>query len=88
MESRKNDLKVLFIGKADHSYSKTAADFIQLHFDNAVIIFSSRKDPFPEYLHEWEGDLIISYLAQWIIPDSLLKKARKAAINFHPGRPE
>jgi len=40
------------------------------------------------YLQQWEGDLIISYLAQWILPDSILQKAGKAAINFHPGPPE
>ena len=81
-------MKVLFIGKEGDSYSKTAADFIQLHFKNSVVIFSKRTDPFPLYLQQWEGDLIISYLAQWILPDSILQKARKAAINFHPGPPE
>ena len=81
-------MKVLFIGKEGDSYSKTAADFIQLHFKNSLIIFSKRTDPFPMYLHQWEGDLIISYLAQWILPDSILQKARKAAINFHPGPPD
>lgn len=81
-------MKVLFIGKEGDNYSKTAADFIQLHFKNSVIIFSKRTDPFPVYLHQWEGDLIISYLAQWILPDSILRKASKAAINFHPGPPE
>lgn len=83
-----NKMKVLFIGKEGDSYSKTAADFVQLHFKNAVIVFSKRTDPFPEYLHDWEGDVIISYLAQWIIPDSLLQKAKKSAINFHPGPPD
>ena len=81
-------MKVLFIGKEGDSYSKTAADFIQLHFKNAVVVFSKRTDPFPVYLLEWEGDIIISYLAQWIIPDSLLQKVKKAAINFHPGPPD
>ena len=81
-------MKVLFIGKEGDSYSKTAADFIQLHFKNSVVVFSKRTDPFPMYLQQWEGDLIISYLAQWILPDSILQKAGKAAINFHPGPPE
>lgn len=81
-------MKVLFIGKEGDGYSKAAADFVQLHFKNAVVVFSKRTDPFPVYLHEWEGDIIISYLAQWIMPDSLLQKAKKAAINFHPGPPD
>ena len=83
-----NEMKVLFIGKEGDSYSKTAADYVQLHFKNSVIVYSKRTDPFPGYLDQWEGDIIISYLAQWIIPDSLLKKAKNVAINFHPGPPD
>ena len=88
MESTKSKLKILFIGKAEDHYSKTAADFVSLHFEEPVIVFSKRSDPFPDFLYEWEGDLLVSYLAQWIIPASLLSKAKYAAINFHPGPPE
>jgi methionyl-tRNA formyltransferase len=88
MESSKQKLRILFIGKADDHYSKTAADFIKLHFEDPLIVFSKRTEPFPSFLEQWEGDLLISYLAQWIIPGSLLQKARMAAINFHPGPPE
>ncbi len=88
MISSRNKTRVLFIGKADNAYAKTAADFIRTQFENPVIVFSKRTEPFPKQLFEWEGDLIISYLAQWIIPDQLLRKAKKAAINLHPGPPE
>jgi len=88
IENNKSDLKILFIGKAEHNYSKVAAEYIQQRFKNAVIVFSTRNEPFPEYLYIWEGQLIISYLSQWIIPGKLLKKAKFAAINFHPGPPE
>lgn len=81
-------MRVLFIGKEGDFYSGAAADFIRLHFKDPLIIFSSRSDPFPRHLLEWEGDLVVSYLAQWIIPGSLLEKASLAAINFHPGPPE
>jgi len=81
------DLRVLFIGKKDDYYSGIAAQFIQLHFPNSKIVFSSRHIPFPEELFEWKGDYIISYLAQWIIPAALLSNAGIAAINFHPGPP-
>ena len=88
MESSKNNLKVLFIGKAEDHHSRMAADFIGLHFKDALVVFSKRTDPFPAELNDWEGDLLISYLAQWIIPAGLLAKAKYAAINFHPGPPE
>jgi methionyl-tRNA formyltransferase len=81
-------LKILFIGKADDLFSRQAADFILTHYPSAQIIYSSRQQPFPQELLTWKGDLIISYLAQWIIPKILLQKAAVAAINFHPGTPE
>lgn len=87
-ELRKNDTRILFIGKKDDHYSKVAAGFIELHFENPLIIFSKRTEPFPAELLDWEGDLIISYLAQWIIPAALLEKAKFAAINLHPGPPD
>src|SRR4030095_109021 len=52
------------------------------------IVYSERSQPFPQDLHNWKGDLIISYLSQWIIPQLLLEKAAVAALNFHPGPPE
>jgi methionyl-tRNA formyltransferase len=86
--NKQKDLKILFIGKADDFYSRQAADFVLTHYPAAEIIFSERQQPFPEELHSWTGDLIISYLSQWIIPEMLLEKASMAALNFHPGPPE
>ncbi len=88
MSNNKSKLKVLFIGKADNFYARVAADFIQMHFENPTIVFSKRSAPFPDELYEWKGDLLISYLAQWIIPNRLLANADLAAINLHPGPPE
>jgi methionyl-tRNA formyltransferase len=81
-------LKILFIGKADHFYSTIAADFIRQHFKNATVILSNRSEPFPQELKEWQGDLLISYLSQWIIPGELIANAGLASINLHPGPPE
>ena len=88
MEASNGALKILFIGKAGDPWSEAAADHTRSHFPAAEIIFSRRTDPFPAHLNDWEGDLLISYLSQWIIPASLLNRARIAAINFHPGPPE
>ena len=88
MSVQKNKLRVLFIGKAENIFAKIAADFIQQHFDNPIIVFSKREDPFPEKLLQWKGDLLISYLAQWVIPGGLINSAKLAAFNLHPGPPE
>jgi methionyl-tRNA formyltransferase len=42
----------------------------------------------PENISRWEGNYIISYLSRWVVPESLIKKAKIAAINFHPASPE
>jgi len=89
MESNKQKhLRILFIGKADDFFSRHAADYISAHYPAANIVFSNRQEPFPAELLKWNGDVIISYLSQWIIPKTLLQNASIAAINFHPGPPE
>ena len=85
--NKRSDLKILFICKADDQFSAQAADFILLHYPAATVIYSTRHQAFPEELFDWEGDIIISYLSQWIIPARLLSKASMAALNFHPGPP-
>ncbi|MGI8583267.1 MAG: formyltransferase family protein [Chitinophagaceae bacterium] len=86
--NKQKHLKILFIGKADDFFSLQAADYILVHYPSAKIIFSARQQPFPKELLNWNGDLIISYLSQWIIPKILLQKVTIAALNFHPGTPE
>ncbi len=86
--NKKKDLQILFIGKKDDSFSKQAAAFILVHYPAAKIIYSSKEIEFPKELYNWKGDLIISYLSQWIIPKALLENASFAALNFHPGPPE
>ena len=81
-------LKILFIGKADDQYSKYAGEFISLHFPGTLAIYGKRGELFPKEAADWKGDIIISYLSQWIIPDKVLKSASVMAINFHPGPPE
>ena len=81
-------MKILFIGKENENNSQIASDFLRVHFKEVTVVYSDRKNPMPDYIYDWEGDFFISYLSQWIIPASILQKARWAAINFHPGPPE
>jgi hypothetical protein len=74
-QNKQPDLRILFIGKAGDFFSRQAADFILVHYPLANIIYSERNQPFPPELFNWKGDLIISYLSQWIIPQSLLQNA-------------
>ena len=87
IKSAASKLKILFIGKADDQYSRYAGEFISLHFPGTLTIYGKRGELFPQEAADWKGDILISYLSQWIIPDKVLKNAAVMAINFHPGPP-
>ncbi|WP_415518978.1 MAG: hypothetical protein ACEB74_14430 [Desulfovibrio aminophilus] len=72
----------LFYGKKGDYFCKLAAEFINLHTSDSEIVLGKRGDVFPGNTAYWDGDVIISYLSPWIIPEYVLKKAKKAAINF------
>lgn len=81
------NLRILFLGKSDDPYTLQAFNFLK---NNGAILtphFSGWGTP-REEVTWWEGDYIISYLGRYIVPKYLLKRASKAAINFHPGPPE
>lgn len=82
------DLNVLFLSKKDNAYARRAADFVRRNFPQHLVFEGGRKDPLPEEVLNWKGDLLISFISSWIYPDRLLKNAALAAINFHPGSPE
>lgn len=81
-------MKILFIGKKNDSNAKLASEYLEYVFSDTHIVFGTRHEKFPEELHSWHGDYIFSYLSPWIIPKSLIEKAEKGAINWHPGPPE
>lgn len=81
----KNKSTILFLGKKDDDYCQQALNFLCANFINVTCQTSGIWN---EDIEWWKGDYIISYLSQFIVPDYLLKKANKAAINFHPGSPE
>ena len=81
-------MDILFIGQAKNFSSEQAADFIKQHSKGAKIIFVEPGEKFAEELNLWEGDYLISFLCPWVIPAPLFKRARNAAIHFHPGPPE
>ena len=80
-------MKILFIAKANDAYGSKAAEQLKVNFPNATIVLGKRGEAMPQQFNSWEGDLIISYLSPWIIPQFLLEKAKVASINFHPGSP-
>ena len=78
---------VLILGKANDAHVESAVEFCRRNFTTVSAYPGSWGDPLPDGAAAWTGDLIISYLARWIVPVALLNRAR-IAINFHPGPPE
>src|SRR5216684_8833236 len=81
-------MSVLFVGKRNHTFCAEAAKLLLEHDPHAGVVMGLRGEPAPAEFETWEGDYIVSYLSPWIVPEPLLNRARRAAINFHPGPPE
>lgn len=79
---------LLLFGKADDPHCEEAVASVRRHFHDPQIHLTRRGDPWPDRFDDWRGDFIVSYLSPLIIPQSLLNRASRAAINFHPGPPE
>lgn len=80
--------RVLFLGKKENPFAERAADYTRKHFHQPLVFTGDRHDKLPAEVVNWEGDLLISFIGNWIIPGNLLQRANFAAINFHPGSPE
>ena len=88
MNGINSNSSVLFLGKKNDEYCKRALEFVKRNCKNTEAYLSAWGDPFPEDIGWWEGEYIISYLSRWVIPEHLIKRAKNAAINFHPASPE
>ncbi len=81
------EASVLFI--ADNSvFSNIASRCVAEAFGNVTTVFYERGDyPKPE-LNGWEGDWIISFKSDLILPKRILKRATCGSINIHPAPPK
>ena len=79
---------LLFLGKADDPDCARALEFCLRAFAPVTYCLGKWGDALPPDAQNWSGDYIVSYLSRWVVPDVVLKRARKAAINFHPASPQ
>ncbi len=84
----KNNFSLLFLGKADDPDCVRALEFCHQNFARVTYCLGKWGDPLSDEIRSWEGDYLISFLSRWVIPEEILRRARKAAINFHPASPE
>ena len=82
-------MDVLFFGRKHCSYShKCEALLTASGFNVKSCISNLRGEKLPDEIKNWTGDYIFSFRSYFILPPSLLKKAKYYAVNFHPGAPE
>ncbi len=81
-------MDILFIGKRDDELSRRASTLLHRRIDSAKSFFLSKGEALPTQNVSEKIDYFISYLSPLVIPASVLRQARKAAINFHPGTPD
>ena len=79
---------LLFLGKRDDVYCSEALRFFEITFAEVIAHVGAWGESLPRSVHDWEGDYVVSYLSRWVVPDDVLRKARVAAINFHPAPPD
>lgn len=79
---------ILFLGKKNDAYTLRALEHLKLLFSDVTSCLGVWGQTLPEEASYWSGDIIISYLSRWVVPQYLLKKAKDVAINFHPATPD
>ncbi len=82
-----NNVSICLITK-DSPYGDIAINLIKRNFSNYAIVKGDFSEPTNAEILKRKFDYIISFLNPAMIPEDILKNARLAAINFHPGPPE
>jgi methionyl-tRNA formyltransferase len=80
-------LSILLLSKTNDT-CRAAQRFLRARAADCVIAEGERTDAPPDVVASWSGDYLVSFLGPWVVPVNLLARARRAAINFHPGPPE
>ena len=80
--------KVIFLGKQEDEWCSKAIKFCEDNFDVVHCYLEKREDSSTKFSGWCDCDYIFSYLSTCIVPATVLKSAKVAAINFHPGSPD
>lgn len=81
-------MKVLLITKQNPAGRMAEDRLRKAGWDVRTAAAESPGQSLPDWVRAWEGDYLVSYLAQWVVPAALLGRACIQAVNFHPGPPE
>ena len=81
--------KILLICRYNDVWSNQIVNLINKNFSNITIFYSKTyKQKLTKKILNWSGDYILSFRSLLILPEKILRNAKYAAINFHPGPPK
>lgn len=89
-EAPARDQSVLLLLSPDAdtvTWCRIAEEYTRTLFADVLAIYWHVGSPFPQDVEEWEGDWIISFRGDLIVPERVFTRARKGAINIHPSPP-
>lgn len=83
-------MKVLMLSKKQNVFCDYAELILKSSINNEeyLSVRGNVGDNLNEELYWFKPDYLISFVSPWIVPGTLLRSARKSAINFHPGSPD
>ncbi|MFI4861169.1 MAG: formyltransferase family protein [Phycisphaerales bacterium JB063] len=67
---------------------RKAVRYCEANFEKVSVQRGNWGDPLPLDIQGFRGDILLSYMSRWVIPDYVLNNVQVAAINFHPASPE
>lgn len=68
-------------------WCRIAEEYTRTLFEHVQAVYWQVGTPFPQEVEDWEGDWIISFRGDLIVPERIYTRARKGAINIHPSPP-
>lgn len=74
--------------KPNKLFADDVREILTANFDRVSVYCGQVGDPLPAGLLDDKPDVLISYLAPWVVPEQVLNDTKKWNINFHPGPPE
>lgn len=82
----KSSKKIIIFGRLNDIYTQKLIYILRKKFKYLTIIYSSSyNEKLPKKALKWKGDYILSFRSYFILKDNFIKRAKHAAINFHPG---
>ena len=85
-----NKIKILLFVRDNCNFSADIYKKLNENISIEVTCVKSkmRGETIPNKIQSWNGDYIFCFRSLFILPVSLIRRAKIAAINFHPGPPE